>query len=156
MPYEGTPGLAEFDAGEALERAREVDGGERTEGPRGSSDERNESDGDDVLTFVEFTADEYNVVYVADEVLELYRDEAHMHDHFERVLNHLHLDFMERDAYEDMLLPNAGSVTALTTEMEEMTLLRLLSGDDGLYVALAPSADVRAIIDAVEPVTQGS
>lgn len=137
MPYEGTPGLAAFDAGAALERAREVDG-------------------DDVLTFVEFTHDEFNVVYVADEVLELYRGEGHMLDHFERVLNHLHLDFMERDAYEDLLLPNAGAVTALTTKMEEMTLLRLLSGDDGLYVALSPDANVGAIVDAVEPVTRGS
>lgn len=137
MPYEGTPGLVAFEAGEALERARGVGG-------------------DDILTFIEFTADEFNVVYVADEVLELYRDEAHMREHFQEVLNHLHLDFMERDAYEDMLLPNAGSVTSLTTRMEEMTLLRLLSGDDGLYVALSPDADVGDIVDAVEPITLGS
>lgn len=131
MPYEGTPGLVGFDAGAACDAARGVAG-------------------DGLLTFVEFTSDEFNTRYVADDVLDLYRDEAHMAEHFERVLGHLHLDFMERNAYEDMLLPNAGSVTAMTTRMDEMTLLRVLSADDGCYVALSPAADVQAVIDAIE------
>lgn len=85
-------------------------------------------------------------------MLELYRDRDHLHDHYDRVLSHLHMDILERDVYEDTLLPNAGDVRAIVTYMEEMTLVRVIVGDQGLYVALDPGHSVRAVVAAVEPV----
>lgn len=133
MGITGPSALAEFDGEAALAAARDAAG-------------------DGVLSFVEFTGDDYAVLFVADEVLDLYRDEAHLHDHYDRVLAHLNMDFLERDAYEKTLLPNAGDVRAIVTRMEGLTLLRMLAGSEGVYVALSPDVDVGAVVDAVEPV----
>lgn len=133
MPLTGRSELASFDGTTALEAAHEAVG-------------------DDVLSFVEFTSDEHRPLYVADEIVDLYRDEAHLRSHYDRVLAHLNMDFLERDTYEKTLLPNAGRVRAIVTRMEELTLLRMLAADEGLYIALAPGADVEAVIEAVEPV----
>ncbi|WP_255148760.1 hypothetical protein [Halorarius halobius] len=134
MGLTGTSELASFDGDAALEAAREAAG-------------------DDLLSFVEFTSDDHRPLYVADEIVEMYRDEEHLLDHYDRVLAHLNMDFLERDTYEGTLLPNAGSVRAIVTRMDELVLLRMLAGGEGLYIALAPGADVDAVIDAVEPVT---
>jgi hypothetical protein len=103
-----------------------------------------------VLSFVEFTADEFRTLFVADEVLSMYSDEDHLQEHYDQVLSHLNMDFLERDAYEQTLLPNAGRVRSIVTQMDEMTLLRVLYGDRGLYIALAPAAPIVAVTDAVE------
>jgi hypothetical protein len=103
-----------------------------------------------VLSFVEFTADEFRTLFVTDEVLSMYRDEDHLQEHYDQVLSHLNMDFLERDAYEQTLLPNAGRVRSIVTQMDEMTLLRVLYGDRGLYIALAPAAPIVAVTDAVE------
>lgn len=133
MTITGPSALAEFDGEAALVAARDAAG-------------------DGVLSFVEFTGDDYAVLFVADEVLDLYRDETHLRDHYDRVLAHLNMDFLERDTYEKTLLPNAADVRAIVTRMEALTLLRMLAGSEGVYVALSPGADAGAVIDAVEPV----
>ncbi|MFQ3318932.1 MAG: hypothetical protein ACI8UR_001993 [Natronomonas sp.] len=132
MPLTGEPELVDFDAETALERTRDVCG-------------------DSLQSFMEFTQDEYNIVHVADEVLEMYRDEEHLHDHYSRVLDHLHMDFMERDTYENTLLPNAGTVTSLVTHMDSLTLLRVFDGEAGLYIALDPGCSAEAVTEAIEP-----
>lgn len=133
MPVTGQSELVEFDADAALEAARDVAGG-------------------GVRSFVEFTADDFETLYVDDGILGMYRDEEHMHEHYGRILDHLNMDFLERDAYEQTLLPNAGRVRSIVTQMEELTLLRVLYGDEGLYIALDPDEPVVAVTDAVEDV----
>lgn len=132
MALTGEPELVSFDTAEALERARDLCG-------------------DGVQSLMEFTKDEYNIVYVHEDIVEMYRDEAHLRDHYGRVLDHLHMDFMERDTYENSLLPNAGSVTSLVTHMEELTLLRVFEDEGGLYVALDPGCSAEAVIEEIEP-----
>lgn len=133
MPLTGPSELVSFDGVAALESTRDAVG-------------------DGLLSFVEFTSSDHTPLFVADSVVELYRDEAHLMDHYDRVLAHLNMDFMGRDAYEKTLLPNAGRVRAIVTRMEALILLRILAGDEGLYIALTPDANVQAVIDAVEPV----
>lgn len=132
MPLTRDAELVDFDAAAALEAAREA-------APQ-----------DGVLSFVEFTADEFRTLYVADEILDMYRDEAHLQEHYDQVLSHLNMDFLERDAYEQTLLPNAGRVRSIITQMDDMTLLRVLYGDSGLYIALAPDSPIVPVTDAVE------
>jgi hypothetical protein len=111
-----------------------------------------EAAGDSLLSVTGFTSDDFEILYVADAVLDLYRDRDHLHEHYDQVLSHLHMDIMERDVYENTLLPNAGAVRAIVTYMEEMTLVRVIVDEQGLYVALAPDQSVRAVVEAVEPV----
>lgn len=124
--------MGEFDVEEALTRAREA----------------SESG---VQSFTEFTHNEYNIVYVSDEILAMYRDEEHLRDHYGRVVDHLHMDFMERDTIESTLLPNAGRVTSLVTHTEELTLLRIFDDEAGVYIALDPDCSAEAVIEAIEP-----
>lgn len=132
MAITGTPELADFDAAAALERAREVCG-------------------DGLQSFMEFTQDEYNILYVHEDTVGMYRDEEHLRDHYGRVLEHLHMDFLERETMESTLLPNAGEVGSLVTHMDELTLLRVFDGDVGLYIALDPDCSAEAVAEAVEP-----
>ena len=74
-----------------------------------------------------------------------------LREHYARVLDHLHMDFMERDTYENTLLPNAGHVTSLVTHTEELTLLRLLGETTGLYIALDPDCSAEAVSEAIGP-----
>lgn len=133
MPLTGTSELVEFDGSAALEATRDAVS-------------------DDLLSFVEFTSSAHTPLYVADSIVDLYRDEDHLRSHYDQVLAHLNMDFLERDTYEKTLLPNAGRVRAQVTRMEELILLRMLTADEGLYIALAPDASVEAAIDAVEPI----
>lgn len=132
MAITGEPKLVEFDAAAALERARDVCG-------------------DGVQSFMEFTQNEYNIVYVHEDIVSMYRDEEHLREHYGRVLDHLHMDFMERDTYENTLLPNAGRVTSLITRMDELTLLRVFDDRAGLYIALDPGCSAESVIEAIEP-----
>lgn len=136
MPLSRESELVGFDADAALEAAR------------GRA-------GDGVRSFVEFTATEFRTLYVEDSILEMYRDRDHLQEHYGQVLDHLNMDFLERDAYEQTLLPNAGRVRSIVTQMEEMTLLRVLYGDGGLYIALDPDASIVETTDAVEAIMSG-
>lgn len=131
MALTGDPELVSFDAAAALDAARAATDG-------------------DVRSFVEFTAEEFTILYVDDGILAMYRDEAHLREHYGQVLSHLNMDFLERDTYETMLLPNAGRVRAIVTRMDELTLLRYLEGDEGLYIALDPDSSVPAVTNAIE------
>lgn len=133
MPLTGESTLVSFDGDAAVEAVREAAG-------------------DGVLSVSAFTSDDFEILYVAEPVLELYRDEEHLHEHYDRVLSHLNMDILERDVYENTLLPNAGEVRGIVTYMEEMTLVRVIVGEQGLYVALDPDQSVRTVLDAVEPV----
>lgn len=133
MPLTREAELVDFDAAAALDAARDAAGG-------------------GVRSFVEFTADDFRTLYVDDEILSMYRDEDHLQAHYDRVLSHLNMDFIERDAYEQTLLPNAGRVRSIVTQMDELTLLRVLYGDAGLYIALAPEVEIVPVTDAVETV----
>jgi hypothetical protein len=130
MALTGDSELAEFDAEAALERARETCG-------------------DGIQSFMEFSQDEYNILYVDEDIVDMYRDEEHLRDHYARVLDHLHMDFMERDTYENTLLPNAGHVTSLVTHTEELTLLRVLGETTGLYIAVDPDCSAEAVTEAI-------
>jgi hypothetical protein len=111
-----------------------------------------EAAGDGLLSATAFTSDDFEILYVADPVLDLYRDRDHLQEHYDQVLSHLHMDIMERDVYENTLLPNAGAVRAIVTYMEEMTLVRVIVGEQGLYVALDSDQSVRAVVEALESV----
>jgi hypothetical protein len=130
MPIHGESRLASFDGGVALEAAQATAR-------------------ENLLSVCEFTADDFEILYVDDWIVDLYDDEAHLRDHYDTVLGHLHMDFLERETYEKTLLPNAGRVRANVTVMDRLTLLRVFVGDEGLYIALRPDSETRDVAEAV-------
>lgn len=105
--------------------------------------------GDKLLTCVEYTADDFDTLYVADEVEAMYPSEERRHEHFEHLHGYVHLDFTEVQLFQDELLPYAGDVHFLVTGFEALTAVRVLSGREGLFLSVTPDASIDALTDAV-------
>lgn len=130
MPLENDPAIVDFDAAAALAAVREtVDG--------------------TLYSFVEYDDDGFNHLYVADETLAFYPDEAEMFDHFERIHGYVHVDFMEMELFTDTIVPIADSVEHIVTATDALTILRIYVGDQGLFVALDPDEPVSPVLDAI-------
>lgn len=108
-----------------------------------------EQAGDSVYLCVEYDAEDFNTLYAAEQTLSLYDGQREMLDHFEEVLSYVHVDFMEKDLFEDVFRA-AGEVRAFVTYMDAVVLVRLLVGQEGLFFTVDPAADVTAFVTAVE------
>jgi hypothetical protein len=123
--------LVGFDADAGLTAAREVAG-------------------DAVRSFIEYTPEEYHILYASRETLDIYGGRDAMVDHFDEIHSYVHIDFTERDLFSEELLPHAGEVKTIVTRQEQLTLVRLFHGDGGLVISLAPDEPIVPVLDAVE------
>ena len=114
-------------------------------------DAAREAAGDSLRTVVEYDIDTFRPLYVDETTRSMYRSEARMYDHFDRIHAFVHVDFTERDLFQEDLLPPAGDVRAIVTEMEGMTLVRILRGDCGLFLGVDPDVRTSSLVDAVRP-----
>ena len=122
--------LVDFDADAAVSAAREQFEGE-------------------VHLCVEYTTEGFHMLYADETTLSLYGDREQMTDHFEEVHSYVHVDFTERNMFEDVFV-GAGEVRSFVTQMEYVTLIRVLDGEQGLFLTVDPGTDVTAIVEAVE------
>ena len=122
--------LVDFDADAAVSAAREQSEGE-------------------VHLCVEYTTEGFHTLYADETTLSLYGDREQMTDHFEEVHSYVHVDFTERNMFEDIFV-GAGEVRSFVTQMEYVTLIRVLDGEQGLFLTVDPGTDVTAIVEAVE------
>jgi hypothetical protein len=122
--------LVDFDADAAVSAAREQSEGE-------------------VHLCVEYTTEGFHTLYADETTLSLYGDREQMTDHFEEVHSYVHVDFTERNMFEDVFV-GAGEVRSFVTQMEYVTLIRVLDGEQGLFLTVDPGTDVTAIVEAVE------
>lgn len=105
-----------------------------------------------VRSFVEFDAEDYNLVYVDDVSLSFYEDEAAMYDHFDEIHSYVHIDFTEIDFFTDELFPLSNRVRYISTSFDVFTLLRVYFGQEGLFVALDRDEPVEPVVEAIERV----
>jgi hypothetical protein len=131
MAIDSESTLVDFDADAAVDAAGDVAG-------------------DDLLVAVEFTDDDHETLHVADAVVEMYGGEASMREHFEEIQSYVHVDFTERQLFEDVV--GGGDVRAVVTYMDHATLARVLNEREGLFVTLSPSAPVTPVVETVEDV----
>lgn len=132
MSEPATPEIVEFDAGKAVRAAREA-----VEGT--------------LYSFVEFDADEFNPLYVAQETRALYDSEEQMEAHFARIHRYVNIDFMEAELFTDDLFPMAERVRYKTTALDVMTILRYYVDEGrGLFIALDRGEPVEPVVAAVE------
>jgi hypothetical protein len=109
---------------------------ERTDGP--------------LYALVAFDPDEFEVLYVPDQTADPSPDAGVMLDDFECVFDYVGIDFAERALFSDGLLPDAGSVTAMTTCLEAVKIVRAYGdGTAGVFLAVAPDEPVPPLLDAV-------
>ncbi|SIR21502.1 hypothetical protein SAMN05421858_1857 [Haladaptatus litoreus] len=105
--------------------------------------------GDSVHLCVEYDTEDFNALYVDQLTLDLYDSEREMVDHFEEVLSYVHVDFMEKDLFEEVFR-DAGGVRSFATFMDHVTLVRMLVGEEGLFFTVDPDSDVTALVETVE------
>jgi len=123
--------VVSFDAGAALDAALDADA-------------------DHVRVCVEYDVEDWELLYVADHVLEAYEEgEAALSTKADDLHSYIHLDFTERELFEE-LAPRSGDVVAYVTRMENHSLVRFLSGREGLFLSLDRRVDLDAVLDAVE------
>lgn len=109
-----------------------------------------DADEEHVRICAEYDIDEWELLYVADHVLEAYEDgERTLERRADDLHSYIHLDFTERELFEE-LAPKSGEVVAYVTRMEHHSLVRYLSGQEGLFLSLDRGADLTAVLDAVE------
>ena len=122
--------LVDFDADVAVAAAREV------------------ADGSLHLC-VEYTPEEFRTLYADELTVSLYGDREEMGSHFEEVHSYVHIDFTEKDLFSEIFRA-AGEVRSFVTLMEHAALVRVIVGQQGLFLSTDPDADVNAIVEAVE------
>ncbi|WP_049970144.1 hypothetical protein [Haladaptatus cibarius] len=109
--------------------------------------------GDSVHLCVEYDTENFNTLYADQMTLDLYDSEREMVDHFEEVLSYVHVDFMEKDLFEEVFR-DAGSVRSFATFMDHVILVRVLVGEEGLFFTVDTDSDVTALVETVEEVIE--
>lgn len=105
--------------------------------------------GEDLLLAVVYDRERFEILRVAEVVRSFYEDDAAMREHFADVHSYVHLDFTERELFEDLFV-GAGAVRSFTTHMDQLVAVRVISGTEGLFVSLVPGTPVRDVLAAVE------
>lgn len=95
-----------------------------------------------VYAVTEFSAKEFNVIYLDDATKALYNSEENMHDHFARIHGYVNIDFTERELFTDSLFPLAERVDYLVTCMDYLKIVRIYDGRTGVFLALEPDEHV--------------
>ncbi len=74
-----------------------------------------------------------------------------MYSHFERIFDYVGIDFAERTLFTDVILPDAGDVTYMTTGLDTVKVVRAY-GDDatGIFPAVDPEETVPQLVEIVD------
>lgn len=112
-------------------------------------------DADALHVVAPFTPDEYELVYVDDLTRSFYADDGEMTAHFDRIHEYAGLDFSEIGLFVDDLFPVATGVEYIATGLDYLTVVRIYTGDEGLFVSLDPGTDPTIAVEAVRSVVDG-
>jgi hypothetical protein len=104
--------------------------------------------GEDLRVCSEYDMHDYRILYVADRLVDLIGSEEAIEELAEELHSYVHIDFIERELFEEMA-PTGGSVEAYVTRMEEIIIVRCLTDEEGVYFALERGVDLDAFLDAV-------
>lgn len=100
--------------------------------------------------FATYTSENFRLLHIDDRLMALYRDREQMREHFAELHSYVHIDFTERELFENQLFPEVGSVRTFVTQMDEMTFVRLLDVDQGVFFSVAPDEPVIELSEAIE------
>lgn len=104
--------------------------------------------GEDLRAFVEYDSEAFNPVFIAERVV----DELGGADGVEEFADQLHfnykLDFTEREMYADLYGP-LGGVDAFAVYLDDQTIVRYVTDEEGIYVSLDGGSDTDRVVDAL-------
>ncbi|MFC7227535.1 hypothetical protein N0B31_08985 [Salinirubellus salinus] len=105
-------------------------------------------------TVVVYDEADYEVRYVSD-VVRAQLGEAGVRETAAQLHGYVHLDFVERDLFAD-LTPTAGDVRTTITRLDRVTFVRYLVEDAGVFLSVAPDADLTALCAAMDEAVEGA
>jgi hypothetical protein len=126
--------VSEFDAGAVLAELRET-----VE--------------DDLRAFVEYDAQTYNTLFMADRVIAQFGGEDNVEQFADKLHENYRLDFTEKQMYEDVYA-ELGTVRAFSVFFEENAIFRFVGDSTGLYVSLELDAPFNRVIESVYEVIE--
>lgn len=103
-----------------------------------------------LYALVAYTSEDFRVLHTDEQLVALYRDEEQMHEHFADLHSYVHIDFTERELFENQLFADVGEVRTFVTQMDGMTFVRLLDGDQGVFFSVAPDEPVIELSRVIE------
>jgi hypothetical protein len=136
MSEEESVDIVDFDPASVLAAAREAAGGDR------------------IRVCVVYDDSDFETVFVDDGVDSAYEGPEDRADHFGQIHDYVHLDFVERELFEEMI-PDPEGVRAFVTYMGSLIAIRVVVGGQGVFLSVTPDAAVSEIVDAVERALQG-
>ena len=104
---------------------------------------------DDLRVVALFDADDYRLLHVADRVIEQHGGESAFRAQSDQLHSYINLDFIEQRLFTE-LFPGLGSVTALSTHLEQGLVIRYNFEESGILVATDGEATSTAVIEAIE------
>ncbi|MFQ3319394.1 MAG: hypothetical protein ACI8UR_000046 [Natronomonas sp.] len=108
-------------------------------------------DDDALLLCVVYDETEFRTMYVDERVDALYPDEDARIEHFGQIHSYVHLDFTERELFDELFLDPDG-VRAFVTYMGTNIAIRVVTETEGVFLTVAPGTAVTPLVDAVEDV----
>lgn len=97
----------------------------------------------------EYDVDSYTDVYVSDAVVEDAGGQAAYADQRDLIAEYLRMDFLERNAYLDVV-PRVGEAELFVTRGEHVTFLRLFRDERALLVAVDAGASLDELVEDAE------
>ncbi|WP_336133706.1 hypothetical protein [Natronomonas amylolytica] len=104
---------------------------------------------ENVFTCVVYDAERFRTVHVDDRLEALYADHEERQAHFGEVHSYVHLDFTERELFEELFRDPEG-VRAFVTYMSSLVAVRVVSEKQGVFFSIAPDAPVTKLVTSVE------
>lgn len=104
--------------------------------------------GEDLLVCAEFIPEDFHIIYVSDTGLDGYRNETDIWVVGDVIHEYMNIDFLERELFRD-LYPQVTETNAFVTYTDYAAIIRVLSGDEGLYLSVDPDAPVSEIVSDV-------
>lgn len=106
-------------------------------------------DADSLHVVAPFTPETYELAYVDDLTHSFYRDDEEMTAHFDRIHEYAGIDFSEIGLVVDDLFPIANGVEYIATGLDYLTVVRVYTGREGLFVSLDPGAEPSVVVEAM-------
>jgi hypothetical protein len=108
---------------------------------------------EDLLVATEFTQESFHVLYLSDRLIDAWGNTDDIMDVGQSVHNLTYDDFAERRRLREVY-PSVSETFAFSTYTDRMIIVRVLSGNEGMYFSLMRGTEVTPMIEAVKAILE--
>lgn len=108
---------------------------------------------DELQVVAEYDPESYEILYVADWIVEEYGGEDEIEAELDAAFDYFHLDFLERDLLDELLW--LGEVGTFVTFLDQGIVVRANMNTAGVFIVLDPAASVDAVQETIQHTLRG-